>query len=401
MRPNYLASAIFILALLALTIVTALTVRLPYGSPGTLDFIQYWSAWQLLQQDLNPYDGSTMHTLQVALGQQTDKTIMMWNPPWAVIILAPVLSLPFENSATLWLLIQVWCLSGIAILAPRALGCRPPSLLTSAVATIVFYPIVDCLSFGQLGIALTFALVLFLLFQRAGRFFLAGLSLIPLTLKPHLFFLFAVPAVLWLYQMPTAHRRRFLLAFVGGFFIVSASTAVLFPQSYEWWWVAVGGRPSAPGAVSMQDWQTTTLATAVRSMLLTLTGTLPLWPLWTIPALAFSGTILFFSLTKTKPVWEKITPALLCLSLTTTWYGWLHDQPLLVLCQIVIVCDALTNPKRATTRSLLLILCGIQLAAIVTPFQSQHHYVWLPLALLVALRIHAALSRSSTSPSPL
>ncbi len=48
---------LFVVVLLSLVLsVIFNTVDFTLGEPGTEDFVQYWAAWQLLQEGLNPYD---------------------------------------------------------------------------------------------------------------------------------------------------------------------------------------------------------------------------------------------------------------------------------------------------------------------------------------------------------
>ena len=79
-----------------------------------------------------------------------------------------------------------------------------------ALAVGCFYPVAQCLVWGQLSLFLTFFFVLFLHFERRGERFAAGLAVVPLTAKPHLFFLLAIPGLLWLAQLPARERRAFL-----------------------------------------------------------------------------------------------------------------------------------------------------------------------------------------------
>ena len=84
---------LFVVALLSLMLsVIFNTVDFTLGEPGTEDFVQYWAAWQLLQEGLNPYDAGLMNAIQQTVGQKAEVTTMMWNPPWTVLLMSPILT---------------------------------------------------------------------------------------------------------------------------------------------------------------------------------------------------------------------------------------------------------------------------------------------------------------------
>ena len=50
--------------ILGLVGITLVLVPFQPGSFGTLDFIQYWSAWRLMSNGQNPYDPALMYELK-------------------------------------------------------------------------------------------------------------------------------------------------------------------------------------------------------------------------------------------------------------------------------------------------------------------------------------------------
>ena len=53
-----------------------------HGWLGLSDFVEYWSAGQLLRGGQNPYDVDALHAVQQELGWTREQPLRMWNPPW-------------------------------------------------------------------------------------------------------------------------------------------------------------------------------------------------------------------------------------------------------------------------------------------------------------------------------
>jgi len=362
-------------------------VGIALEQPGTRDFVQYWSAHQALESGRNAYDGEVMHEIERSQGQRDGETILMWNPPWTALLLEPVVDHSFPASALLWFFTSTILLAGIAILLPEALGRRTPHLVVVALAVGCFYPVAQCLVWGQLSVFLTFFFVLFLHFESRGERFAAGLAVVPLTCKPHLFFLLAVPGVLWLLRLPVRERRSFLAGFGGGFAFLVAVTALRWPDALSWWTQSLSAVPKGPGATPMEAWRTSTLATLVRTALEAATGDAPRWPMWAIPLSGLVGTAAYFFSRKPDVVWADVAPPLMCLSLTLGSYGWTYDQTLLLPVQVALVCDAAATRNRGAAARVLALLLAIQLLALAIgarPDDSHADYVWLPWAMLAA-----------------
>lgn len=355
--------------------------------PGTRDFVQYWAAERALESGRNAYDGNVMFAIEDAVGQRDDETILMWNPPWTVLLLEPVVGLPFPAAALLWFLTSTLMLGGIAMLLPGALGREPPHLVVSALAVACFYPVAQCLVWGQLSVFLTFFFVLFLHFERRGEFFAAGLALVPLTAKPHLFFLLAVPGLWWLVARTTGQRRAFLAGAVGGLAVVVTIAALRWPEALGWWKASLSAAPTGPGAVAMESWKTSTLATLVRSALATGSGVAPRWPMWAIPAAGLAATVAYFGRRRPVVDWAEVAPPLMALSLTLGSYGWTYDQTLLLPLQVALVCDAASHRDRSAAARVVAVLVLIQALALVVGARrgaAHEDYIWLPWAMLGA-----------------
>ncbi len=389
---------VIVLAGLTILLIVAMTSVCPLtpGGPGTIDFVQYWSAWQLMQRGDNPYDAQLLAQIQSSLTGTSDFLIFSWNPPWTFVALSPVLSLPFNQSASMWFGIQVALLLVISIAAPRGLGTYVPRPLVCALATSLFFPVLQSMKMGQLGILFAASISLFLYLQSLGAFFLAGLSLLPLTFKPHLFFLFVIPGILWIKQLPSRARTQFLVGSLGGFCLLVVWCCALWPSGFMYWLHALTSKQSGlmgAQAVHISDWQTATIVTWIRLMLQHYTGVLAAWPMLTIPLLSFIVCSLYLY-RHCRPVrWETLTPPLLCLSLGTSNYGWVFDQSVLVVCQIGLISALYTLHDRARIFACILLLAGLQALAIIGSNVlrlPQQFYAWVPWAYLALLWMFSA-----------
>lgn len=383
---------------------TALSVYFSLGNPGTVDYVQYWSAFRALQQGLNPYDGVVLHEIQLSVGQRPDTTILMWNPPWTCLFLAPFLALPFTSSAALWFLFSVALLFVIARTSRLCFATpnrMPLSVLVPCCA--LFYPIIECLSWGQISIFITaaFSLTLSLLAQR--RYAIAGLSAVPLSIKPHLFFLLIPLLILLLSRVSRAQRRLFILAASSGMLATAAVTELLWPGALGSWMSSFYRTPEGPGTIPTQQWMTATLATILRSFLSTNDGNVPSWPLTALPITAFTIMSAWVLIQRRTIVLRaNLMLQTLCLSLLLCSYGWLYDQSLLVLCCISLVCDAYGS-KSMRIRALLLGGVAATLGAAVlcrtliqTP--AQHHYTWIPGTIFLLMWLSRRFTKDQRQP---
>jgi len=361
-----------------------LGIGLPFGSEGTTDFVQYWSAWQLLRQGLNPYDGELMHAVQLQVGQSASVTTMMWNPPWLPVLLSPVLSLPFEVSALCWLLCNLGFIAVIAALTPRALGyaAQPPWLYGLAVC---FLPFINCLQLGQLSLLFTCGFVWFLDSARSKKYFAGGLAVVLISIKPHLFLPIFVVGLVWLSGLEAAARQRFILGVVTGIGALVCLTMAQASQALRWWIEGIRSPIAGFGVVPVAQWKTATLASALRSLLNEHTGNAPVWPLWAFPTLGTIGAFLFFFPRRRSLDWPKVAPALVCVGFLCASYGWLFDQSLLVVCQFFVLCRAYASESPVTRTVGVGGLLLIQLAMLVInlcTISAQHYYTWVPVAFL-------------------
>lgn len=377
-------------------------VGLTLGNEGTGDFVQYWSAWQLLRRGMNPYDGKLLNAVQSSIGQLPGVTVMMWNPPWVPVLFAPLLELPFQVSALTWFVSNLWLLLMIALFTPLALGYSNIPMWVYCVG-VCFLPLIDCLQLGQLSLTYTAGFVLFLYCIRCERHLLAGAFVSLLMSKPHLFFLCVIPGILWMLRLSARQALLFLL----GVCVVSgplfAITLAYCPEALIWWIEGMANPTNGYGVVAVREWKTATLATFIRMAVGSFTGHVPDWPLLVVPLSGLVATTIYFgvvycnlsymnlsnfNLRKRPIVWEHIAPALLCWSSLLSVYGWFFDQAIMVIAHFSLLCRA-TVIGDFKQRTLAIVGVALIQAVIIGiaagSTSAQHYYAWVPAAYLALL----------------
>jgi len=157
----------------------------PFGYSGGVDFIEYWSAFQLWSQGLNPYNGQNMLNIQAqVLGYQIP--LMMWNPPWLLAMVSPILLLNFQGSVVLWFVFNLLLVLLSVELLVRTFKCSHLRLPLIGMV-LLFAPIRSSLQLGQVGTLLLFGSALFLWSKIKRSDLGCGIGLLIFSIKPHLF----------------------------------------------------------------------------------------------------------------------------------------------------------------------------------------------------------------------
>jgi hypothetical protein len=153
------------------------------------DFIEYWAAAKLTLSGQNPYDANLLLPLQQANGRDTDKAIMMWNPPWSLTVVVPLGLLPAREAQLLWLAVNF---AAILICGDRLwllLGGSKERRWAGWAIALTALPTLFALQSGQISPLLLLGGVLFLECERRGWHFAAGAATVLLAIKPHLAYL--------------------------------------------------------------------------------------------------------------------------------------------------------------------------------------------------------------------
>jgi hypothetical protein len=295
-----------------------------YGWLGSQDFIEYWSAGQLLMTGANPYDFDALYALQQTVGYSNADPMIMWNPPWLLVWIFPIFFLPFAEAAVSWLIVSLVLVLFSGILVWRTLSPKglQEKVMIPVIATITFLPLLFALALGQMSTLIVLGLAGFMYFMKNHRPFLAGLFLSLTMVKPHIVYLLWIAVVFWIIT-----QRDWRLT-SGICVMMISSVAVLWIVLPDWLSFYYGALKTPP-----LYWTTPTAGTYLR---------LVFFKNWTqahfLPTIV-TGLLFAGYLVNKRPMlkWENAVPPLLLVSLPTAAYGWSFDQIILLIPYLYIV----------------------------------------------------------------
>lgn len=364
--------AVFVSSALLVNMVrSSYGLTVPLGSPGTTDFAVYWSAHQVFIQGNNPYNKEVVKAVQAELpGTESRSLLPYWNPPWSLTLLAPFMFFPFEDAVVAWLILNMILLAVTAQLFWTVLGATQQRPVYCIIPALFFLPNICVLSYGQLGIVMSFSVALFFWYLKHECPVLAGLALLPAAMKPHALYLFWIALGIFVLR---ERRWKIAISFIGGMLVLLLLAWLQVPNIFNFWLAEFN--PIYSNA------KTPTLGAMLRCIDPS-SDTLRAIALIVLPTM---GIVMLstYLLSRRKVVpWEELLPLVLCFSLVTTSYAWLHDQAVTVLVQLTLAKYAFDS-KPTVRRRLIAILLIIQVVAFVESWvvDGQHYFVWLPLAL--------------------
>ncbi|MHB1357602.1 MAG: glycosyltransferase family 87 protein, partial [Anaerolineae bacterium] len=257
MQSKFRVAALVVLVLVGIAL---LTVQLSQIAPSDLaalcghDFTQYYSAARLLVQRADPYDPAAMLAMERSIGWAEADPLMMWNPPWTLALVLPLLALPFGLAAGLWLALNCVLVLLCAAVLWRLMAPQGDRRYWLAMLLVIAYiPTLQTLKIGQISLWLLVGITGFLVSIRTQRDYLAGALLVLLIIKPHIGFLFLLAIAWWVMR---ERRWRVLLGGAAALVAVCAVVVLISPAVLEQYLRAAAGPPLY--------WRSTTLGTWLR-----------------------------------------------------------------------------------------------------------------------------------------
>jgi hypothetical protein len=338
-----------------------------------------------------------MHQTQLGLGQAADVTIMMWNPPWVPLLISPVLALPFEVSALCWFFCNMGLIGLVVAAIPSVLGYGVQRPWVYGVGAL-FLPVIDCLKLGQLSLFHAFGFILFLWCVKNERYFLGGVSALLMSVKPHIYLTLIIPLLFWFRQVGVRNAGLFVLGGAVSMLLAAIAISVIEPRAINWWLQGLSSPELGLGVIPVRLWRTATFATQLRALLTPALGYIPDWPLWVIPCLGLIVTATAMLGMSRRIEWSKISPPIICLSFIFASYGWFFDQSVLLVAHFAVLLTALAGGglyRRIVEIGALLAIQLLILFLEMQPGSAQHHYTWVPLALLLLIWRQDAARRNA------
>lgn len=392
-------------ALLAIALTATLAFFQADGYPlfGNRDFIEYWCAYQLARTGQNPYDSSLLLSFQRSIGWSEPAALMMWNPPWLMTVLSPILSFPFYEAGKLFIVLNVALISVTAAFSWKLIAVRSPAKVpeVALLATLLFFPVKLAIDMGQVSVLITASLVVGLWALKERRDLLAGGLLALLTIKPHLAYL---PLILAAWVVIREQRWRVVVGGAGTLALLFLGTAVLFPGTIGFWRETLK-HGAGDQTIPVIAWQVASLVGAARAVVAS--PDMRVHQLFMVLIPGITATIfLWWLVIRARPTeWWTLLPWLLPLSMFTAPFGWLFDHTITLPTQLATVAILLQHemPTRSRVASVLALLWLNALVPLMLKvgLTMHHHFFWFPAVLLaIYLSTRAstteALSRRQT-----
>ena len=227
---------------------------------GENDFVQYWAAYQLAERGADPFDPRLVMAVERARGWSEARPLMMWNPPWLLAVLAPVLLCEFDTAARAFLGLNIALIVSTVLICLKLFSVPKRLWLGVIALSPLFFPLYLTLRLGQTSIVLTFFASLMLLFCRDEKYFAMGIVLGLMTVKLQFLYLLAAAVML---VVPMAKWTKVLLGAAFTLTLLLAATYALSPDALLHW-LTRSKHEIDPMLDVVFSWKTTTLSTIMR-----------------------------------------------------------------------------------------------------------------------------------------
>ena len=385
-----------VLVTVAMLVYAALAGRPPrrFGDAGTNDFIEYWAANAVAAAGGNPYAPAQLVAAEHKAGRLDAVPLMMWNPPWLLTLMRPVLRAPFGVAASTWMGINVVLVVLSAMLIAsgfRLARLEAIDLVPALLASILSVPAVMSIQLGQVSLVLLLGLASLYWALRRRQDAIAGVALALLSVKPHLFGLVVV-----LVAIVVLREKRWGIVFAAAaaLGVLLFATVRLSPSLLLHWWQSVISPPI--GAPAAFTWRTPNLPNLMREFLARWSGTGPLWPLTVVPTVAVVVCALWLwraSRTRREAL-DELLPPVICLSVIAAPFGWTFDHVVLAVPQVIIFVRAFADISSVARRWMLIgatVLCHLGLVVqSQTTGNDYFGFWWFPPAILAVWLLSSA-----------
>ena len=287
------------------------------------DFVEYWAAARLFAQGHDPYSPSELLKVESSAGWRGAEALIMWNPPWVLPLILPFGYLSFTIAQFFWLLLHAGALLIAAHCLWKIYSPDQKSARVSWVLVLTFVPTVFVLSIGQITPIVTLGGAWFVYSIRERRYWSASVSLVLLSFKPHLLFLFWLILVLWMW-----HKRLWQL--MNSCLVCGLAAALLplsiDPQIYSKY-LALYDLP----ITQPLDWPAPTLRNVIRIIL----GLENQWLEFLPTAVAGIWALYYWQRHTNDWLWNEKFPLLTVVSVVGGFFVWTYDHVVMLpaLCQ--------------------------------------------------------------------
>jgi hypothetical protein len=320
-----------LLALLIFVLFAAGLFRL--GRLFDTDFLEYYSAASVFLEGGNPYSPADLSVFQSKVGSRLTDPLMMFNPPWTLILLLPLPFLPHDVAHALWIALLaaglLWSCDRLWLLS----GASPSKRWISWLAAPAFFPAGHALLLGQLSPVVLTGLVAFICLMKRRSYLAAGLCGILIATKPHLLFAFWIIVLLWSIRYRCWQVLAGLAISLGIPLVLVSLWSPSIVSNYIG--LIISGQPL--------QWATSSPGMVLRSEF----GFESRW-LQFLPSILGIGAavILWSGVWRSAFDWRKNLPVILLLSTMCAFFQWAHDMTVLLPCVVPMLAWCAVRPRR-------------------------------------------------------
>lgn len=344
-----------------------------------LDSYQYYAAFQVAISGGNPYDWNAMAGIENNLSPVPDTTIMMWNPPTFLVLLAPFMQFGFVGFVRLLLLFNL--ITPLLLVLWISAHDKKRDLPSSwfILGAYGFYPYIELVLWGQSTLFVLIGVVLLSQGLRSKNFWVQFVSAPFLIVKPHL----VVPMLIGV-AVAAGRTKNFkvLYALGLGTFFNLLLVEIYWPGALvKWLSIYVGAQRNDVLAAPF-GWKTASLPHALSSFLTTPPEALAL----VFFALA-SLVAIWIGLRKFRAILDGDLCELVALSVLLAPFLWVYDMVLLLILQFDGLYQAFIVGRRAAKVrvALLMVLQCAALGLSQTNLREQNNFFWFPAVFLMLL----------------
>ena len=290
------------------------------------DFLQFWTAGQLLASGHSPYAAEDQARIQRQLGWNKDKQglgiyefLPYYYPPWLAMACMAFLPLGYPTAKVAWLVVNVELLVLSGYHLGRLMKGVPRWIALAAVPCFSF-SILSVL-FGQTSLLMLFLIVASFRLLDMGRDYLAGAVLALVLTKPQTGVVLVGAILLWAARQ---HRRPVLTGFSA---CLAALCVVSFGVIPDWPWQLHDALEQMPLVTQNSPWLSVTWWAVLESLGVPCLG---LWPAY----IAVAGPCLLLLL---RTAWDRHATAgtVFAWAIPTTFmvvpYARLYDLTILIV----------------------------------------------------------------------
>jgi hypothetical protein len=310
----------------------------------------------------------------------------MWNPPWILVILSPILWMDYKVSKLLWMSLNSFFLvfAILILLKNDLLRVDLSRKILMIIAMSSFPPMIDCLKFGQLGLLLLIGVVMVYEGLKKERIWALVLGLGIISIKPHLFALFGSFLLAWLFVSKKFFVLSRITFFIG---ILFFAPIIINLELFLFWVDSMINQPSSEVIFRPWQWKTATISTLLREYFflrepdLGYSIVLSAWLYFLLPLATIFGVVC------RRINWEIAFPLIILFSFILSPFTWYFDMTVLMICYPVLL-------RFFGSVFLIIFHFGVFL---VSHFwlDAQHEFWWFALILLALYLISVTLSRDA------